>query len=307
MKSKGSAKAQSARPSKANASTNKPHSPQNKRKRDGLGEEDELSVERPRKKYQTVDERVRRVPISIIESKWRVLPQSAIEQVHEVLRMSKRALMNQQDGKRTTAEAQTILDKVVKRLDDRQRKMKFPTKDLNFDLEKLNEQNVCIQTYLMCMAYPNKPKMILANQLTTNQHSVTLLRSEISKMGKLIERDQKFMSQLKKDAKNARQQQRQQEVKMHPLLRKGVNLEAVVDDPDSINLVHPADHERMPLNDVDSDLEPIVQQFRQHLANMENNSSQVQGIRESIANTRMALADVASERRFGQITKILAG
>jgi hypothetical protein len=118
-------------------------------------EDDELLSERRPKKYQTIRERIRRIPVAVIESKWRTLPQSAQEQVHELLHMAKRSLLNREDGRRNTTEVQTVLQKIVRKLEDNERKVRFPVQDVHFDLEKLTGQNVsnCLKKWVTGLTF----------------------------------------------------------------------------------------------------------------------------------------------------------
>lgn len=135
---------QGQRPQQATVQRQAPASQIKKRKILDNVENDELLSERQPKKYQMIRERIRRIPIAVMESKWRTLPQSAQDQVHELLQMAKRSLLNREDGRRNSADVRDILQKTARRLEDNERKVRFPVQDVHFDLEKLNDQNVRI-------------------------------------------------------------------------------------------------------------------------------------------------------------------
>jgi hypothetical protein len=92
---------------------------------------------------------------------------------------------------------------------------------------------------------------------------------------------------------------------MHPLLRQSGNLESVGDDAESINLTASMESGQTEFESQDEDVLLLVEQIRQHVANMQTNSDQVKDIGEAVANTRLALAEssVLSDKlpQLGQV------
>lgn len=56
--------------------------------------------------------------------------------------------------------------------------------------------------------------MILANKLTSAQHSVALLEAEIKDLHTLLERDEEFLDKLKKNAKTEQHEQQRRKAKV---------------------------------------------------------------------------------------------
>lgn len=100
--------------------------------------------ERAPKKFQHLKPRTRNIPQDVVASKWVPPSQLVQQQVRELFKAAKRPVILSRRDDRRRLEAETILEAVVRKLEDQLPKMPFPpkTKDVHFDLEKLIERNV---------------------------------------------------------------------------------------------------------------------------------------------------------------------
>lgn len=86
-----------------------------------------------------------------ISSDWRIMPQSAQDQMKAIIVRAKRMIVGRAGDLRKAAEVEQALDPLAKRLDRRLPRMPYPprTKDVHFDMDKMLERTVC-EPYERC-------------------------------------------------------------------------------------------------------------------------------------------------------------
>lgn len=80
-----------------------------------------------------------------ISSDWRIMPQSAQDQIKSIVIRAKRMIVGRAGDLRKAAEVEQAIDPLAKRLDRRLPRMPYPprTKDIHFDMDRLLERTVC--------------------------------------------------------------------------------------------------------------------------------------------------------------------
>lgn len=133
--------------------------------------------------------------------------------------------------------------------------------------------------------------------MTATIHSIELLKAEIEKQNELLYSDQKRLGDLEKDAKQEVQfwesqakkvskarvehGRRSNSLQKHPLLDL-INIKQDIDDgPDDIGLL--TDTKEVSIFEAeDDDLQPVLEQFRNHMESIRANHGQVESIPEAI-------------------------
>ncbi|KAL1954049.1 hypothetical protein VTO42DRAFT_1783 [Malbranchea cinnamomea] len=237
--------------------------------------------EPPSKKLAMLKPRVRNIAESTIKSKWTTLPDSAQDRVTELLRAVELPVINRHRDERKKIEAQTALAAVRKNLGKRLPRMPFPpgTKDTSFDYEFILHENRALES-----------------QVTMIANSIRLLKAEIKREKAELAKERAKLEELERNAKAAKQERKRQSKNMHPVLR---TLQRLSELPGSGTSnfsfadVEPAGSTLCNMA-ADPELRPIVTQLRNHLESMQNNASQVAGIREAIVRARSSLSFLPS-------------
>ncbi|KAF1989011.1 hypothetical protein K402DRAFT_372468 [Aulographum hederae CBS 113979] len=250
------------------------------KKRKASEVEDADTTEHAPKRFQHLKARTRRVPQSVIASKWTALPHVAQQQVQELFHAAKRPVALGRPDERRREEAEKVLNTVVRKLEKQLSRMPFPakTKDAVFSLEKLLERN-----------------RLLESQLTPAMHSIELLDAAIEKEERSLERDRRTLARLEANAISEERRQQKQAKKIHPLLKQAPDLEDNLDDyAENINLVSSVAAQKGDLMDDadgDPDLLSVLKQLQNHMESMHANRLQVAGIDNAIVDARASLDD----------------
>lgn len=139
--------ASSAGPSKSrptHPSSEQSASANRKRKVDTAGlpdREDELALNND---YVGLKARTRHIPKDVIQTKWSAALAPVQQQVRELFKAAKRAVISNRRNDQQRREAEQVLAYVVMKLEQQLPRMPFPpnTKEFHFDLEKLIGRNV---------------------------------------------------------------------------------------------------------------------------------------------------------------------
>lgn len=141
---------------------------------------------------------------------------------------------------------------------------------------------------------------LLEMDLTKIMGSVELLKSEIASEEEECDADRRLLEKLERDVEREEREHAKKSKKVHPLLREVDRERSPHDSAVEINLVDD-DEEAEDWDDVlheDEQLAPVLAQLRNHLDSIENNSSQLAGVRPS-----MVASEAALESMFYQIGK----
>ena len=106
----------------------------------------------------------------------------------------------------------------------------------------------------------------LENQLTSNIHSIALLKAQIKKEEDSLGEDVEALEALENSARDVRGLRKEQSRKLHPLARQHTS---------DIEAVEEAAQQPLMDTDLENDLDAkvLVYQLRSHLESMRNNSS----------------------------------
>lgn len=107
----------------------------------------------------------------------------------------------------------------------------------------------------------------LENQLTSNIHSVALLKAQIKKEEDALRKDKEVLHALEQSAKDARGLRKEQSRKLHPLAREQAGEHEALDDA-----AVQAPMLELDLKN-DKDAQVLVEQLRSHLESIRNNTA----------------------------------
>ena len=166
-------------------------------KRKAHDEADEIAAEptKTQKQYVQLETKTRRIPQDIIET-WPHPPQQILEQINIVIKDAKKDIANTQRDERKVMAAHNSLDPLVKRLLRHLSASKIPpqARDYHFNIDKLTERNGQV-----------------FRDVTTARHSKQLLSEQVKVTQKLLEKDEKDLDELRKDAKEWRTEWKHQQ------------------------------------------------------------------------------------------------
>ncbi|KAJ8117775.1 hypothetical protein OPT61_g1103 [Boeremia exigua] len=250
------------------------------RKRTSQNEADEITAEptKLQKHYVPLEVKTKRIPQSIIET-WPFLPPQVLEQMSTVIKDAKRDIANTQRDERKIMAAHNSLNPLVKRLVRHLQAARAPpqARDYHFNADKLTERNG--HTF---------------RDVTIARHSKQLLSEQVKVTQNLLDKDEKDLDGLRKDAKKWRTEWKHQQRhgRVHPLLRDSEDLDIDDDGPGDIRLKTVAAVDTSTLDAPDTELAPILEQLRRSLENMQGNHTQVEGIGQALTDAQTALDDV---------------
>ncbi|KAF2460213.1 CENP-Q, a CENPA-CAD centromere complex subunit-domain-containing protein [Lineolata rhizophorae] len=300
-KDEGHTKQQNAR-QKTDTRARRSRKKANSSQHDEIGQEDELALQpsrrgrtpdeetgedddRPKKRFNYLKPRVRKIPQHVITSKWAPLGASTQQQTRDLIRAAKRPVTIGIRDDRRRIEAEVTLGSVIRKLERQLPRMPFPpnTRDFHFDLEALIDRN-----------------RTLENQLTPALHSVEMLKAAIKREEGALEQEQKTLARLEADAKAEERRQARQTAKIHPLLSLPDDFRPAGDDASEIGFVRTAGNQMPTLDDEDDqELAPLLEQLQHHLESISTNMAQVDGIEAAISVADALVGEALSQRRLG--------
>ncbi|KAI9826187.1 MAG: hypothetical protein M1819_007443 [Sarea resinae] len=260
-------------------------------KRTSLGDDND-DGDKTRKKFATLKPRTRHVPWETVRTQWEPLSDSAQAHVRELFRAVERPVVtgHLDEGKR--AESQSALSSILRKLESKLPKMPFPlnTRDVYFDYEKLLDSTRGLES-----------------QLTPSIHSVALLRAEIEREERALADEKEQLDELETNAAASETRHRKQAKKLHPLLQTPLHAKGHEDNAKLVRLIKPDPLEPRLVDDQDPDLEPIVQQLRNHLDSIQSNTTQINDLGKALLRTRVAVDNALYERLESEQYNQLAG
>ncbi|PWW77539.1 hypothetical protein C7212DRAFT_314626 [Tuber magnatum] len=235
--------------------------------------------------------RVRNVPQELVEAKWGILSDWGREEVMEVVRAAERPVLMTFRRENRRVEAQEVLHRVVRRIENSLTKVPVPPlgKDTYLNYEKLLGKNRALEAIL-------EPDL----------RQIAELEAEIEKEQKLLEKEEDYLQELKKNAIAQENIRRQKSRNMHPILRNAPSKQDPVDSVEKINLTSKLS---APLYDVDSDrqLHPLTAQLQQHLTSMQGNSGSLGEVAEWIQKGKAAVDEVLFRKAGDQVYDTIMG
>ncbi|PUU83018.1 CENP-Q, a CENPA-CAD centromere complex subunit-domain-containing protein [Tuber borchii] len=228
--------------------------------------------------------RVRNVPQEVVEAKWGVLSDKGREEVMEVVRAAERPVLMTFRRENRRAEAQEVLHRVVRKIGNSLTKVPVPPlgKDTYLNYEKLLSKNRALEAIL-------EPDL----------RQIAGLEAEIEREQKLLEKEEDYLQELKKNAIAQENIRRQKSRNMHPILRNAPSKQDPIDSVEKINLTSKLS--ATSLYDVNSDrqLHPLTTQLQQHLTSMQGNSGSLGEVTEWIQKGK-AVVDEVLFRKAGE-------
>ncbi|MCJ1397831.1 hypothetical protein MMC11_001027 [Xylographa trunciseda] len=239
------------------------------------GVDDPNDIQPPKRFAILLKPRFRYINQDVIKTKWEVLPENMQHRVRELFMAVERPILARQPGENMTIEAQAALSTVTKTLAKRLPRMPFPTKtkEEHFNYEALTSKNLTLE-----------------HQLTLILHSTALLQSQITKEKRLLAKEQAALNELKRNAKAEVNIRRRQTSKRPEVLRQLIRVEDFEDNAVSIGLVKLESIKLSSLEmNIDASLQPLLLQLRSHLESMENNATQMKGMKIALLQTAAVL------------------
>ncbi|KAF2233243.1 hypothetical protein EV356DRAFT_533887 [Viridothelium virens] len=223
--------------------------------------------------FAVLKPRVRQISQATIATKWPLLSAPAQQRAREILTAAKRSVVTSHWDERRRAEAESAISGVVRKVERRLGRMPVPprTREWVFDAERVGENS-----------------RLLEGRLTSAMHAVELLKAEIRKEENALEVDRGRYAELQANAKAEYKELTKQASKAHPLLRVAESNQGE-DTAEAIRLRKPTSKAAIRLDDADSDIASLMQQFSSHLDHMSANYEQVNGLREGILEAQMEL------------------
>ncbi|EEH11557.1 conserved hypothetical protein [Histoplasma capsulatum G186AR] len=236
---------------------------------------DQQEGEHDRKRFAILKPRTRHIAERTIKTKWTTLPDSVQGMIKDLFRSIERPVVMRHRDERKRIEAQTAVVAVRKNLGRRLPRMPFPpgTKDADFDYEAALDENRALEL-----------------QLAAVVNSADLLRAEIAREEAQLAKDKAQLEELEKNARAAQTERKRQTRNAHPVIRHLERLGQQSDGSTSLTFTGLKDNKSMLCEiDTDSELYPLIKQLRSHLESMQNNVTQIAGLRESIIRAQSCL------------------
>lgn len=268
-----------------------------------------------------------------MRSRWAPLPQRQQDEVVGLLRDVVRGVVGGlvaeeeggEGGRRAAEklrtrreEAEGVLNRVVRRLEERVPDMPFPKGGKGMVAGSGTGKSTKTEAgggwEVGRVAEENN---ILEHRLTTALHAVELLKAEITGEEERLEADRKRLARLtasvRADEKRARKEITTVSAlcrccpyrsclliskQVHPLLKDQPDVTQLEDSAERLALVaQPKEADEILLDGLhdDPDLAPVLEQLRHHLETMRANTAQVQGVSEAVDSTRAKLGKALFE------------
>ncbi|CAZ84386.1 unnamed protein product [Tuber melanosporum] len=235
--------------------------------------------------------RVRNIPQEVVEAKWGVLTDKGRDEVMEVVRAAERPVLMTFRRENRRVEAQEVLHRLVRKIGNSLTKVPVPPlgKDAYFNYENLLDKNRALEAIL-------EPDL----------RQIAGLEAEIEKEQKLLEKEEDYLQELKKNAIAQENIRRQKSRNMHPILRNVPSKQDPIDIVEKINLTSKLSAS---LYDVDSDrqLHPLTTQLQQHLTSMQGNSGALGEVAEWIQKSKAAIDEVLFRKAGDQVYDSVMG
>ncbi|KAL2376473.1 hypothetical protein RJZ90_007498 [Blastomyces dermatitidis] len=268
--------------------------PPKRKQRSDDADERQDEGEHDSKSFAMLKPRTRHISERTIKTKWTTLPDSVQEKIKELFRSIERPVVVRHRDERKRIEAQSAVLAVRKNLGRRLPRMPFPpgTQDADFDYEAALDDNRALEL-----------------QLATAANSADLLRAEIKREEAQLARERAQLEELEKNARTAQVERKRQTRNVHyaisciisegSLSQKALTCHvrliqsfgvwnARESEAMGVQTLHSLDRKITPI-DPDSELYPLIKQLRSHLESMQNNATQVAGLREAIIRSQSCL------------------
>ncbi|EEQ87545.1 hypothetical protein RJZ56_001417 [Blastomyces dermatitidis] len=249
--------------------------PPKRKQRSDDADERQDEGEHDSKSFAMLKPRTRHISERTIKTKWTTLPDSVQEKIKELFRSIERPVVVRHRDERKRIEAQSAVLAVRKNLGRRLPRMPFPpgTQDADFDYEAALDDNRALEL-----------------QLATAANSADLLRAEIKREEAQLARERAQLEELEKNARTAQVERKRQTRNAHPVIRRLERSGERSDGSTDFTFTGPKDNTSMLCEiDPDSELYPLIKQLRSHLESMQNNATQVAGLREAIIRSQSCL------------------
>ena len=185
---------------------------------DNQEEPDENRSKRQRQGFAYLKPKTRQLPQAQVTKQWKALPEAAQQQVSTIVNAAKRSVAYSSRDINRAREAEMILDRLVRLIQQRLPRMPFPknSKDHHFNLEKVIKRNVGKKLVRNKRPRTNSPQRQLESQLTPAIHSIELLKAAIDDENGALERDEEALAALVEAAKAREAQHKRLTKKVGP-------------------------------------------------------------------------------------------
>ncbi|RPB05531.1 hypothetical protein L873DRAFT_1797934 [Choiromyces venosus 120613-1] len=260
---------------------------------DKQAQDEEVQEESGPAKMPILKPRVRNIPQEVVEAKWGFLSDKGREDLMDVIKAAERPVLMTFRRENRRVEAQEVLHRVVRKIGNSLTKVPVPPlgKDTHLNYEKLLDKNRALEAIL-------EPDL----------RQIADLEAEIEKEQKLLEKEEDYLQELKKNATAQETIRRQKSRNMHPILRNIPSKPDPIDSAEKINLTSYSSAASLHY-DVNSDrqLHPLTTQLQQHLASMQGNSGSLGEVTEWILKGRAAVDEVLFRKAGDQVYDSIMG
>ncbi|KAI0161429.1 CENP-Q, a CENPA-CAD centromere complex subunit-domain-containing protein [Xylariaceae sp. FL1272] len=224
--------------------------------------------------YRYIAKRTRRIPRTVIESKWSTLDQSGVNNVANILSAASRPVLLHVSNRKQYRHAEHVLEEAAKGLSRRSSKLPCPPAST---LPRREDELDYERTQSAVEA--------LRSQLDPLQHSVELLKYEKKRAEKELERDYKALQQLSTNARSEAREKRDQLRKMHVLVpeKSSDTAEKSIIRIDVAPTGKPLGGAFAALQD--EELLGLASQIHNHMESMHGNLHQIDGVLPAIARS----------------------
>jgi len=245
---------------------------------DSHDREPDMDFRFAKRAFSYLKKHVKRLPQDVVRRNWKALPAPAQQQVRDLFNTAKRSVMHGAKDERRAREIEAALGTVLRRLEKQLPRMPFPprAKEWMFNLDRVVERNRKLEA-----------------ELTPGAHSCRLLEEAIEEEERALQRDRAALEDLRKDVKYEETKKSKENRAIHPLVRREQREGSIASDEESLRFASPPPRRHHLESIDDSELQPLLQQFKDHLNSILANKAQVEGVSEAVMRADLALSKIA--------------
>ncbi|KAF2432076.1 hypothetical protein EJ08DRAFT_732822 [Tothia fuscella] len=227
---------------------------------------------RPRtRKFPHLKPQTRRIPQETISTQWKRLAEPSQRQVRELFLRAKRTSLNGIRDPRRRTEAESAVSAMVRKLERQLPRMPFPP--------RVKEGSFCLDGIV-------GGNRALEAEETVVGHSIDLLKGEIEREERRLERRREILAELEAEEVEEEDAGSQRQAS-HPLLEK-YKASKLHDDADAIGLIERPVRDSF-FDSPDPELQPLITQLGSHLDNIQANTAQLDGLSNALTSAEAAL------------------